>query len=185
MSYAAVSVSFKGNYRERNYAEMFVDIDKYITNHENAFVWKGTAYISDIQKVLQRFLGEDRTKRALTIFNLKYNIDKNITTADARFIKFAENLLGHIGTPLPKILISSVVKEDKISLPEVLRILEESKKHHYKQELTDTSDELKKISEQLKMPIKGWSTKDIQKMNFCYELRTPITAIRAATKSSR
>jgi hypothetical protein len=34
MSYA-VSVSFKGNYRER-YAEMFVDIDKYITNHENA-----------------------------------------------------------------------------------------------------------------------------------------------------
>jgi hypothetical protein len=59
MSYAAVSVSFKGNYRERNYAEMFVDIDKYITNHENAFVWKGTAYIS-YSKVLQRFLGEDR-----------------------------------------------------------------------------------------------------------------------------
>jgi hypothetical protein len=41
---SAISVSFKGNYRERNYAEMFVDIDKYITNHENAFVWKGTAY---------------------------------------------------------------------------------------------------------------------------------------------
>jgi hypothetical protein len=66
---SAISVSFKGNYRERNYAEMFVDIDKYITNHENAFVWKGTAYISDIQKVLQRFLGEERTKRALKIFN--------------------------------------------------------------------------------------------------------------------
>ncbi|MFV8358309.1 sodium:proline symporter, partial [Flavobacterium sp. XS1P32] len=151
MSYAAVSVSFKGNYRERNYAEMFVDIDKYITNHENAFVWKGTAYISDIQKVLQRFLGEDRTKRALTIFNLKYNIDKNITTADARFIKFAENLLtGHIGTASAKILISSVVKEDKISLPEVLRILEESKENIIiNKKLTDTSNELKKISEQL------------------------------------
>jgi hypothetical protein len=45
---------------------MFVDIDKYITNHENAFVWKGTAYIR-YSKVLQRFLGEARTKRALTI----------------------------------------------------------------------------------------------------------------------
>jgi hypothetical protein len=56
-------------------------------------------HTSDIQKVLQRFLGEARTKRALTILNLKYSIDKNITTADARFIKFAENLLtGHIGT---------------------------------------------------------------------------------------
>jgi hypothetical protein len=76
--------------------------------------------------VLQRFLGEDRTKRALTIFNLKYNIDKKITTADARFIKFAEKLTGHIGTASAKI-ISSVVKEDKISLTEVLRILEESK----------------------------------------------------------
>jgi hypothetical protein len=58
MSYAAVSVSFKGNYRERNYAEMFVDIDKYITNHENAFVWKGTAYISDIQKCCSDFLAK-------------------------------------------------------------------------------------------------------------------------------
>jgi hypothetical protein len=44
LTYFAVSVSFKGNYRERNYAEMYVDIDKYSTNHENAFVWKGTAY---------------------------------------------------------------------------------------------------------------------------------------------
>ena len=188
LSYSAVSVSFKGNYRERNYAEMFVDIDKYITNHENAFVWKGTAYISDIQKVLQRFLGEDRTKRALTIFNLKYNIDKNITTADARFIKFAENLLtGHIGTASAKILISSVVQEDKISLPEVLRILEESKENIIiNKKLTDTSNELKKISEQLKNANQELVNKDIQKDEFLdtvtHELRTPITAIRAASE---
>jgi Na+/proline symporter/nitrogen-specific signal transduction histidine kinase len=188
MSYLSVSVSFKGNYRERNYAEMFVDIDKYITNHENAFVWKGTAYISDIQKVLQRFLGEERTKRALSIFNLKYNIDKNITTADARFIKFAENLLtGHIGTASAKILISSVIKEDKISLPEVLQILEESKEHIIiNKKLTDTSNELKKISHQLQYANQELIKKDIQKDEFLdtitHELRTPITAIRAATE---
>jgi Na+/proline symporter/signal transduction histidine kinase len=188
MSYAAISVSFRGNYRERNYAEMFVDIDKYITNHENAFVWKGTAYISDIQKVLQRFLGEARTKRALTIFNLKYSIDKNITTADARFIKFAENLLtGHIGTASAKILISSVIKEDKISLPEVLRILEESQENIIiNKKLTDTSTDLKKISEKLKNANQELINKDIQKDEFLdtvtHELRTPITAIRAASE---
>ena len=188
MSYLAVSVSFKGNYRERNYAEMFVDIDKYRTNHENAFIWKGTAYISDIQKVLQRFLGEERTKRALSIFNLKYNIDKDITTADARFIKFAENLLtGHIGTASAKILISSVVKEDEISLPEVLRILEESKENIIvNKKLTETSNELKKISEQLKNANQELINKDIQKDEFLdtvtHELRTPITAIRAASE---
>ena len=165
IAYFGVSVSFKGNYRERNYAEMFVDINKYITNHEDAFVWKGTAYVSDIQKVLQRFLGEEKTKRALSIFNLKYNIDKNVTTADARFIKFAENLLtGHIGTASAKILIANVVKEDKISLTEVLSILEESKENIIvNKKLTETSNELKKISEQLKNANEELVQKDIQK----------------------
>jgi signal transduction histidine kinase len=188
MSYLAVSVSFKGNYRERNYAEMFVDIDKYITNHENAFVWKGIAYVSDIQKVLKRFLGEARTARALAIFNLKYNVDKNNNTADAKFIKFAENLLtGHIGTASAKILIASVIKEDKISLPEVLRILEESKENLIiNKKLTDTSRALQTISEQLKDANIKLVNKDIQKDEFLdtvtHELRTPITAIRAASE---
>jgi Na+/proline symporter/signal transduction histidine kinase len=188
MSYFAVSVSFKGNYRERNYAEMFVDIDKYITNHEDAFVWKGTAYVSDIQKVLERFLGQQRTARALSIFNLKYNIPKDEIMADARFIKFAENLLtGHIGTASAKILISSVVKEDKISLPEVLRILEESKENIIvNKKLTETSNELQKISTKLKNANLELVNKDIQKDEFLdtvtHELRTPITAIRAASE---
>ncbi|NRT13314.1 ATP-binding protein [Flavobacterium sp. 14A] len=188
MSYLAISVSFKGNYRERNYAEMFVDIDKYITNHENAFVWKGIAYVSDIQKVLKRFLGEARTARALAFFNAKYNVDKNNNTADAKFIKFAENLLtGHIGTASAKILIASVIKEDKISLPEVLRILEESKENLIiNKKLTDTSRALKTISEQLKDANIELVNKDIQKDEFLdtvtHELRTPITAIRAASE---
>jgi signal transduction histidine kinase len=188
MSYLAVSVSFKGNYRERNYAEMFVDIDTYITNHEDAFVWKGTAYIADIENVLLRFLGKERTTRALTLFNLKYNIDKNVIMADARFIKFAENLLtGHIGTASAKILISNVVKEDEISLTEVLRILEESKENIIvNKKLTETSNELKKISEQLKNANQELVNKDIQKDEFLdtvtHELRTPITAIRAASE---
>jgi hypothetical protein len=71
-------------------------------------------------------------------------------------LKFAENLLtGHIGTASAKILISSVIKEDKISLPEVLRILEESQENIIIKKLTDTSTEQKKISEQLKMPIRN------------------------------
>jgi Na+/proline symporter len=32
MTYLLVSVSFKGDYRERNYAEMYVDINRYINN---------------------------------------------------------------------------------------------------------------------------------------------------------
>jgi len=188
LAYLAVSVSFKGNYRERNYAEMFIDIDKYITMHENAFIWKGTAYTSDIQKVLNKFLGVEKTKRALSIFRIKYNVDKNQELADARLIKFAENLLtGHIGTASAKILISSVVKEEKVSLPEVLKILEESKENIIiNKKLTETSKELKEISSQLKNANEALIAKDKQKDEFLdtvtHELRTPITAIRAASE---
>lgn len=186
--YLFVSVSFKGDYRERNYAEMYVDIDKYINNHENAFVWKGTAYVSDIQKVLKRFLGEERTNRALSIFKMKYNIAPDNLMADARLVKFAENLLtGHIGTASAKILIESVTKEDKISLPEVLKILEESKENLIiNKKLTETSNELKELSSQLKKANENLVLKDKQKDEFLdtvtHELRTPITAIRAASE---
>ena len=188
ITYFAVSVSFKGNYRERNYAEMYVDIEKYSTNHENAFVWKGTAYTSDIEKVLVRFLGEERTKRALNIFNVKYNVDKNQELADARLVKFAENLLtGHIGTASARILISSVVKEEKITLPEVLKILEESKENIIvNKKLTETSNELKEITLQLQNANSNLLVKDKQKDEFLdtvtHELRTPITAIKAASE---
>ena len=184
--YMGFSVSFKGNYRERNYAEMFVDIDKYITMHENAFIWKGTAYTSDITMILKRFLGEDRTRRAMNIFQVKYDVDKNQELADARLVKFAENLLtGHIGTASAKILISSVVKEEEITLPEVLKILEESKENIIiNKKLTETSNELKAITGELQNANQKLLWKDHQKDEFLdtvtHELRTPITAIKAA-----
>lgn len=187
-TYFAISVSFKGNYRERNYAEMFVDINKYISNHEDAFIWRGTAYRNDIEKVLIRFLGVERTKRAMNIFNVKYNVDVTQELADARLIKFSENLLtGHIGTASARILISSVVKEEKITLPEVLKILEESKENIIiNKKLTETSNELKEITAQLQEANISLMEKDQQKDEFLdtvtHELRTPITAIRAASE---
>jgi hypothetical protein len=98
---------------ERNYAEMFVDIDKYITNHENAFRMERTAYISDI-KSIATLSGRRKEPSELDHFQFQIQHDKNITTADAHFIKFAENLLtGHIGTA-PKILISRQPRQDKL-----------------------------------------------------------------------
>ena len=184
--FTILSVSMKGNYRERNFAELYVDIDKYIQNHENAFIWRGTAYVSDIQNILERFLGQKKTEQAMRIFNLKYNIDSQTETADSRFIKFSENLLaGRIGTASAKILIEGVTKEDKISLKEVLNILEESKENiSLNKKLTEKSEELKQLSDELRNANKNLIIKDRQKDDFldsvAHELRTPITAIRSA-----
>lgn len=184
--FTILSVSMKGNYRERNFAELYVDIDKYIQNHENAFIWRGTAYVSDIQNILERFLGKKKTEQALRIFNIKYNIDSQTETADSRFIKFSENLLaGRIGTASAKILIEGVTKEDKISLKEVLNILEESKENiTLNKKLTEKSEELKQLSNDLSAANENLIVKDRQKDDFldsvAHELRTPITAIRSA-----
>lgn len=183
-----ISSLVAANYRERNFAELYVDINDYIQNHENAYIWKGTANISDIRKILTRFLGEKKTKQALKIFNLKYNISDENDSADSRFIKFSENLLsGRIGTASAKILIEGVTKEDKITLPEVLKILEESKENiSMNKQLTEHSQQLRKLSEELQNANETLVIKDKQKDDFldsvAHELRTPITAIRATSE---
>ncbi len=186
--FTIISSSVIGNYRERNFAEIYVDIDDYIQNHENAYIWKGQANISDIRKILTRFLGEKKTKQALKIFNLKYNISDENDSADSRFIKFSENLLsGRIGTASAKILIEGVTKEDKITLPEVLKILEESKENiAMNKQLSEHSLQLRKLSEELQNANDTLIIKDQQKDDFldsvAHELRTPITAIRATSE---
>lgn len=183
-----VSSLTAGNYRESNFAELYVDINDYIQNHENAYIWKGTANISDIRKILTRFLGEKKTRQALKIFNLKYNISDENDSADSRFIKFSENLLsGRIGTASAKILIEGVTQEDKITLPEVLKILEESKENiSMNKQLTEHSQQLSKLSEELQNANETLVIKDKQKDDFldsvAHELRTPLTAIRATSE---
>lgn len=186
--FTVISSLHVGTYRERNYAEIYADIDDYIQNHENAYIWRGTANVSDIQKILIRFLGEQKTKQAMKIFNLKYNISDQADTADARFIKFSENLLsGRIGTASAKILIEGVTKEDKITVPEVLKILEESKENiSINKQLKEQSHQLIKMSEDLQSANQNLVVKDRQKDEFldsvAHELRTPITAIRATSE---
>lgn len=186
--YLVVSLSFKGNYRERNYAEMYVDSKNYATLQDNVLIWKGEAYVADIENILIKFLGEKRTQRALNIFFKKYNLPLNTQLADARLINFSEKLLtGSIGSASAKILIDNVVKEEEISLVEVLKILEESKEANANNKLLkEKSDELSKLTEQLKEANINLIKKDHQKDEFLdtvsHELKTPITGIRAATE---
>ncbi|MBD1262748.1 sodium:proline symporter [Maribacter polysiphoniae] len=188
LCYLTISVAFKGHYRERNYAEMFVDSKNYSSLQDNALVWKGEAYVADIKNVLTKFLGEARTQRALLLFFKKYHIPSDTQMADARLINFSEKLLtGSIGGASAKILIAGVVKEQEISLTEVLKILEESKEtissnkalQEKSIELTDLTGKLKEANEEL-------IVKDKQKDEFldtvAHELKTPITGIRAASE---
>ncbi len=186
--YVVLSLMSKGNYRERNYAEMFVDSKNYTDLQDSALVWKGEAYVSEIRNVLTKFLGEARTERALNLFFRKYNLPLNMQMADARLINFSEKLLtGSIGSASAKILIASVVKEEEVSLIEVLKILEESKEAIARNKiLREKSQELTRLTTQLQDANNELLEKDRQKDEFldtvAHELKTPITGIRAATE---
>lgn len=188
LTYFSISLLLKGNYRERNYAEMFVDSKNYTNLQDNALVWKGEAYVTDIKNVLNKFLGEKRTERALNLFFMKYKLPQDTQMADARLINFSEKLLtGSIGSASAKILIASVVKEEEISLVEVLKILEESKETIARNKLLrEKSDELTSLTGQLQDANQELIVKDKQKDEFldtvAHELKTPITGIRAATE---
>jgi len=186
--FVTVSVSQKGNYRERNYAEMFVNHDNYQNLEDDAFVWKGEAYVADIRQLLNRFLGSARTKRAMNLFNRKYGISEKEEKADARLINFSEKLLtGTLGSASAKILLSSVSKEKAISLIEVLRILEDTKETKANNRLlTEKSNELTAMAKQLQHANEELKTQDKLKDEFldtvAHELKTPITSIKAASE---
>ncbi|MHA7060044.1 ATP-binding protein [Aquimarina sp. M1] len=185
--YLSVSLSKKGNYRERNYAEMFVN-NSYNSLQENAYVWKGEAYVSDIRNLLTKFLGANRTERALNLFYKKHGLSIVEEKADARLINFSEKLLtGSIGGASSRILIASVVKEQPVTLVEVLEILEESKKTISTNKfLKQRSNELIQLTEELKQANEELKLQDRMKDEFldtvAHELKTPITSIKAASE---
>ena len=187
-SFLGISVASKGNYRERNYAEIFVNYENYQNLQENAFVWKGEAFVTDIKHLLYRFLGKPMTERAMDVFYRKYDIPQTIEKADARLINFSEKLLtGSIGSASAKILLSSVSQETPISLPEVLNILEETRETKATNKLlVEKSKELSVMTDNLKHANEELRSQDKIKDEFldtvAHELKTPVTSIKAASE---
>lgn len=184
--YLIVSVARKGNYRERNYAEIVVNASSYTEMEDNAFIWRGEAYVGDIRRMLVRFLGEEKTGRAMKRFFLKYDLSETETKADSRLISYSEKLLtGSVGAASAKLLISSVVKEHPVSLPKVLEILEESKETIVaNKQLQRQSRDLRRLSDSLEEANDALRERDRQKDDFldtvAHELKTPTASIRAA-----
>lgn len=181
--YLVLSVLFKGNYRERNYGEIYANNTAYNDLQENAYIWEGEAYVEDIRDILERFLGERKAEYEISKFRTKYGIDANEKYADSRFINYSEKLLsGIIGSVSAKTLLSNVVQEKPMSLVEVLNVLEENKTAiATNKELTQKSEELQKLTHRLTEANEKLQELDKKKDVFlntvAHELKTPITSI--------
>ncbi|MFN8355497.1 MAG: sensor histidine kinase [Spirosomataceae bacterium] len=173
---------------EHNQAILFVDIFKYSTVIESSTMWRGTAYIPDLRSLLAQFLGEGRAERVLRLFSQRHGIDYKNQQADPRLVNYAEKLLaGIVGTASARVMVSSVAKEERINLDEVVDILKSSQElMAVNKELRRKSMELEEATLQLQNANERLKQLDRLKDDFLstvtHELRTPLTSIRALSE---
>jgi len=181
-AYIGVSLFSRASAIEHTQAAFFVDVFKYSERHEKSSFWRGTASIADLTSILQRFLGEENTDKALSAYVEEQNIDsKEDLTADADMVSYAEKLLaGTIGSSSARVMVSSVVKEEPLGIDEVMDILDETRV------VIAHSHELERATADLKTANKRLKELDRLKDEFIstitHELRTPLTSVRSISE---
>ncbi|PTB91581.1 histidine kinase, partial [Marivirga lumbricoides] len=184
--YVFISLRYMQSSKERNQAEVFVDIFKYSKEFESTMVWKGTAYVQDIEELLIHFVGDKKTKEILMEYEVKYNQKlKKEDRADSKLVNSVERILaGLIGSSSARLLISTTLKEEEISTKEVLDILKETQQIVVvNKQLKEKSQALEEVTRQLFSSNEKLRQMDHTKDEFIstitHEMRTPITSIRA------
>jgi Na+/proline symporter/nitrogen-specific signal transduction histidine kinase len=188
-AYVLVSLYTKQSSEEITQADYFVNIYKYMNVGNEFEVLRRQAKMEDLRYLMNRFLGEERANILLRIYEEENEIslDKTII-AQAEIVAYVETqLAGALGASSAKVLVGSVVKEDPISLDEMLRVLDQTQEIIVtNRELERKSKELQEMAEQLQNANNQLKQLDTLKADFVttvtHELRTPMTSIKALSK---
>ena len=183
-AYIGVSSFTHATAIEHTQATLFVDVFRYSEEGESSF-WRGTASAPDLQSLLERFLGRDRAEQTLRRYARRHHIDwDKAPEADAGLVDYAEKQLAAvIGSASARVMVASVVKEEPLELPDVMRILDESRQViAYSRELEKTTKELTAANARLQELDR---LKDEFISTVTHELRTPLTSVRALAEILR
>ena len=185
-SYVMVSVLTRQSVAEQAQAARFVDVFRRDGEGLDERLWKGKASLPDLQALLARFLGSERSAAALAEYAQQRGYGSpSAVLADAALVRFAETkLAGAIGGASARIMVASTVHEDELSPDEVRTMLDEaSQVIAYSHELKQKSHELMAATADLRAANQRLKELDRLKDDFVstvtHELRTPLTSIRA------
>ncbi|MCE7988054.1 MAG: histidine kinase [Caldilinea sp. CFX5] len=191
--FTIVSLVGRQSVLEHSQASLFVDSFNYAANQGTLALWRGTATVQALRELLSRFLGERRADTALAAYARQRGLDWDKTiNADAELVQHAERLLaGAMGAASARVAIASVVKEEALTLDEVMRMLDETSQviaysrqlEQRSQQLEQKSLELEAATAELRAANERLQELDRLKDDFIstvtHELRTPLTSIRA------
>lgn len=173
---------------ERVQAALFVDVFHTTVKEDEAHFWHGTATVGELHALVARFLGEERAYQALAVYAPGLEIE---VAADPRLVNRVERLLaGAIGAASARVMVSSTVKGEVLSVEGVMRILDEtSQVMEYSRRLEQKSSELEIATSELRAVNRRLQELDRLKDDFLsmvsHELRTPLTSIRAFSEILR
>ncbi|MCG8458423.1 MAG: HAMP domain-containing histidine kinase, partial [Holophagales bacterium] len=157
--------------------------------------WRADTPVATIRSLLERFLGRERTSRALAAYFESRAGDggsggaaREPHFADAELVSFAERLLaGTTGAASAHIALASVAQEQALSVREVLHLLDETARViATSRQLEEKSRELEAATSELRAANERLRELDRLKDDFlatmAHELRTPLTSIRSFTE---
>ncbi|ACI98414.1 sensor histidine kinase [Rhodospirillum centenum] len=184
--YVGVSVLDRPDRGERAQATAFVEV---FQQEEPAGIWRGQATVGELQTLLARFLGPERSEQAFQ--EMAAGRQQPLSAgalADADLIRRAERLLaGAIGAASARVALASAVGRAEVGQPELLRMLDEtSHVIEYSRRLEQKSAELERATEALSAANVRLMELDRMKDDFLstvtHELRTPLTSVRALSE---
>ncbi len=170
---------------EQIQATLFVDAFREGELGREARIWHGTATTVELKRLVARFMGEEEANAIFASYAHRYGIDLGKQSADPELVNFAERVLaGAIGAASARVMISSVVKGEALSIEGVMQILDEtSQVMEYSRRLEQKSRELEAATAELRAANERLRELDRLKDDFVstvsHELRTPLTSIRA------
>ncbi len=168
-------------------AVRFVDVYADAGAQSQARLYRGRATVGELHALLERFLGAEGAREAMAARGAVDGVAAD-READAELVRSVETLLsGAVGTTSARFMVSSVVSEEPLGVPEVMDILEETSQvlatsralERKSRELEAATAELRSANERLQELDR---LKDDFVSTVTHELRTPLTSIRAFTE---
>ena len=168
---------------EQVQGSQFVNVMERERHDGDSLLWRGVVATSQLYDLLARFLGPQRAGEAFDRYGEEHG--GYPLQADPRLIHYTERLLaGAIGAASARVMISSIMMGEVLSIEEVMTILDESSQViEYSRRLEQKSRELEAASAGLREANDRLRQLDRLKDEFIstvtHELRTPLTSIRA------